>query len=133
MKTFFKHQHSLFGYISLICLLLASEVRERIIWIDLLHVVIVLCALGVFVYQVHKQQEIGLYGVLGILLPTLYCISILCTPLFEMSLYVCWALLFISMLICMYQCKEEDAKAIALLHLMYITCCALAIPVWLRF
>lgn len=133
MKTFFKHQHSLFGYISLICLLLASEVRERIIWIDLLHVVIVLCALGVFVYQVHKQQEIGLYGVLGILLPTLYCISILCTPLFEMSLYVCWALLFISMLICMYQCKDEDAKSISLLHLMYITCCALAIPVWLRF
>ena len=133
MKTFFKHQHSLFGYISLICLLLASEVRERIIWIDLLHVVLVLCALGVFVYQVHKQQEIGLYGVLGILLPTLYCIGILCTPLFEMSLYVCWALLFISMLICMYQCKDEDAKAIALLHLMYITCCALAIPVWLRF
>ena len=133
MKPVFKHQHSLYGYISLICLILASKVRDRILWIDLLHVVLVLCTLGVFVYQIRKQLEIGLYDILGFILPTSYCIGILCTPLFEMSLYVYWGLLFISMVICMYQCKEEDTKAIALLHLMYMTSCALAIPVWLRF
>ena len=132
MKTNFKNQRSQFAYMSVACLLLSSRVVELASWINLLYLAIVLWAVGVFLYKVIQKQEIRLYGFLGLAFPTLFVVANYLTLSFEPSLYILWALLFLSMLCCMYSCKDEDAKAIALLHVMYMTSCALAIPIWLK-
>ena len=85
----------------------------------------------VFKHKMPYQPNWQLYEIFGVLFPIIFATCILLQPFFEIILYIYWALLFISMIVCMYQCKEEDAKGIAVLHVMYMTSCALAIPVWL--
>ena len=130
-KPTFKNQRSQYAGISLIVLLL-SLLEENVQWGDWVYILISIAAVGVFVYQVAKQQEIGLYNILGVAFPLVFSVCVFCTPLFEVLLYAFWGLLFVSLVICMHKCKDEDAKAIALLHVMYMTSCALAIPVWLK-
>lgn len=77
------------------------------------------------------QPNWQLYEILGMLFPLIFATCVLLQPFFEIILYIYWALLFVSMIVCMCNCKEEDAKSIALLHVMYMSSCALAIPVWL--
>lgn len=84
----------------------------------------------VFKHKMPYQPNWQLYEILGMLFPLIFATCVLLQPFFEIILYIYWALLFVSMIVCMCTCKEEDAKSIALLHVMYMTSCALAAPVW---
>ena len=133
MKREFKNQRSQFAIISAICLLLSSRAEDYALWVDWIFFVLSIWAVCVFVHRIRKYSDIGAYNLLGVVFPIVYAIGIYVNQFFEITLFVLWALLIISMIFCMHTCKEEDAKSIALLHMTYMTSCALAIPVWLRF
>lgn len=83
-----------------------------------------------FIYKLYKGEKIELFHIFGIVYPILFIICICITPFFDVILYVLWICIVGSFLVCIYFIKEEDTKSIALLHVMYMTSCALAVPVW---
>ena len=85
----------------------------------------------IFYLKIRRKNEIGLFDILGTIMSVLFSMCVNLTMVLETALYIYWILLLVSMIICMCTCKEEDTKSIALLHVMYMTSCALAIPVWL--
>ena len=80
------------------------------------------------IYKVIKKSRLELFDILGFVFLFLYTLCVLLIPSFDMLLFLFSCLLLISMMVCMHRCKEEDAKSIALLHVIYMFGCNLVMP-----
>lgn len=130
MAEFFKNQRGIFLGIPVAYLFL-SLCPQDWLWTNALFVLIALVSILMLYFKIRRKKEVGLFDILGTIMPVLFSMCVNLTIVLETALYIYWILLLVSMIICMCTCKEEDTKSIALLHVMYMTSCALAIPVWL--
>ena len=130
MAEFFKNQRGIFLGIPVVYLFLTLCPQDWL-WTNALFVLIALVSILMLYLKIRRKKEVGLFDILGTIMPVLFSMCVNLTIVLETALYIYWILLLVSMIICMCTCKEEDAKSIALLHVMYMTSCALAIPVWL--
>lgn len=130
MAEFFKNQRGIFLGIPVAYLFL-SLCPQDWLWTNALFVLIALVSILMLYLKIRRKKEVGLFDILGTIMPVLFSMCVNLTIVLETALYIYWILLLVSMIICMCTCKEEDTKSIALLHVMYMTSCALAIPVWL--
>lgn len=129
MAEFFKNQRGIFLGISVAYLFL-SLCPQDWLWTNALFVLIALVSILMLYLKIRRKNEIGLFDILGTIMSVLFSMCVNLTMVLETALYIYWILLLVSMIICMCTCKEEDTKSIALLHVMYMTSCALAAPVW---
>lgn len=129
MAEFFKNQRGIFLGIPVVYLFLTLCPQDWL-WTNALFVLIALVSILMLYLKIRRKKEVGLFDILGTIMPVLFSMCVNLTIVLETALYIYWILLLVSMIICMCTCKEEDAKSIALLHVMYMTSCALAIPVW---
>ncbi|MBR5572896.1 MAG: hypothetical protein IKW35_00200 [Paludibacteraceae bacterium] len=130
MAEFFKNQRGIFLGIPVAYLFL-SLCPQDWLWTNALFVLIALVSILMLYLKIRRKKEVGLFDILGTIMPVLFSMCVNLTIVLETALYIYWILLLVSMIICMCTCKEEDTKSIALLHVMYMTSCALAVPVWL--
>lgn len=129
MAEFFKNQRGIFLGIPVAYLFL-SLCPQDWLWTNALFVLIALVSILMLYLKIRRKKEVGLFDILGTIMPVLFSMCVNLTIVLETALYIYWILLLVSMIICMCTCKEEDTKSIALLHVMYMTSCALAAPVW---
>ena len=129
MAEFFKNQRGIFLGIPVVYLFL-SLCPQDWLWTNALFVLIALVSILMLYLKIRRKKEVGLFDILGTIMPVLFSMCVNLTIVLETALYIYWILLLVSMIICMCTCKEEDTKSIALLHVMYMTSCALAVPVW---
>lgn len=129
MAEFFKNQRGIFLGIPVAYLFL-SLCPQDWLWTNALFVLIALVSILMLYLKIRRKNEIGLFDILGTIMSVLFSMCVNLTMVLETALYIYWILLLVSMIICMCTCKEEDTKSIALLHVMYMTSCALAAPVW---
>ena len=80
------------------------------------------------IYKVIKKPRLELFDILGFVFLLLYTLFVLLIPFWDMLLFLFSCLLLISMMVCMHRCKDEDAKSIALLHVIYMFGCNLVMP-----
>lgn len=130
MKEYFKNQKGIFLGMPVAYLLL-SFCPQDWLWTKAVFALMALESILIFYLKIRRKNEIGLFDILGTIMSVLFSMCVNLTMVLETALYIYWILLLVSMIICMCTCKEEDTKSIALLHVMYMTSCALAIPVWL--
>ena len=129
MAEFFKNQRGIFLGIPVVYLFLTLCPQDWL-WTNALFVLIALVSILMLYLKIRRKNEIGLFDILGTIMSVLFSMCVNLTMVLETALYIYWILLLVSMIICMCTCKEEDTKSIALLHVMYMTSCALAVPVW---
>lgn len=91
-------------------------------------VVIALVGLMLFIYKLRNKSRLELFDILAFVFLIIYAIGVVVLPFFDMLLFVFSCALLVSMFFCMSYCKDEDAKAIALLHVIYIFSCNLVMP-----
>lgn len=110
-------------------ILFLSVFRE---WIGkgFLWIVIAVAFIGllVFIYKLWNKHFLELFDILGFTFLVIYAVGVLIMPFFDMLLFVFSCSLMLSMFVCMLYCKDEDAKAIAMLHVIYVFSCNLVTP-----
>lgn len=124
----FKNQHNLFLYLSyavVVLSLLTTYIGESFLYLMIGASVI---GIGIYTCKIIKKLHVGICDILGLVFLLLYTLCILLIPFFDMLLFLYSCLLVICMMVCMHRCKEEDVKAIAILHVIYIFSCNLVMP-----
>ena len=80
------------------------------------------------IYRIIKKLHLELFDIQSVVFLIIYTICVVTMPFFDMLLFFFSCLLLISMMISMIYCKDEDAKAVAMLHVIYIFSCNLVMP-----
>lgn len=128
MMRVFKNQHnpSLYlSYVMVVLSLLTTYVDKTFLYFMIGASIM---GLGIYAYKVIKGSQVGILDILGLLFLLLYTLCVLLIPFWDMLLFLFSCVLLISLLVCIHRCKDEDAKAIAILHVIYMFGCNLVMP-----
>ena len=128
MDKMFKNQYNPFlwlAYVIVVLSLLTTYITER-----LASAMMGMAIVGIiiFAYKLIIRLHVDIVDILGLVLLVLYALCVLFIPFFDMLLFLFSCLLLISLMVCLVRCKDEDAKAIALLHVIYMFSCNLVMP-----
>lgn len=124
----FKNQYNPFlwlAYVIVVLSLLTTYITER-----LASAMMGMAIVGIiiFAYKLIIRLHVDIVDILGLVLLVLYALCVLLIPFFDMLLFLFSCLLLINLMVCVVRCKDEDAKAIALLHVIYMFSCNLVMP-----
>ncbi len=125
----FKNESNWFLRLALLLSLL-SIFEKNIEPAYFLWIVVIAAFIGIFllIYKLCNNLHLELFDILGFLFPIIFAIGIIVMPFSDMLLILFAPALFLSMWLCLVYCKDEDAKAIAMLHVTYIFSCNLVMP-----
>ena len=128
MEKMFKNQYNPFlwlAYVIVVLSLLTTYITER-----LASAMMGMAIVGIiiFAYKLIIRLHVDIVDILGLVLLVLYALCVLLIPFFDMLLFLFSCLLLINLMVCVVRCKDEDAKAIALLHVIYMFSCNLVMP-----
>ena len=128
MDKMFKNQYNPFlwlAYVIVVLSLLTTYITER-----LASAMMGMAIVGIiiFAYKLIIRLHVDIVDILGLVLLVLYALCVLLIPFFDMLLFLFSCLLLINLMVCVVRCKDEDAKAIALLHVIYMFSCNLVMP-----
>ena len=124
----YKNRLDIFMLLSVIVVILSLFVEyigNRFVYLEIAAAIVGIVGL---IYKVIKKPRLELFDILGFVFLLLYTLFVLLIPFWDMLLFLFSCLLLISMMVCMHRCKDEDAKSIALLHVIYIFGCNLVMP-----
>lgn len=124
----FKNQYNPFlwlAYVIVVLSLLTMSITE---WLASAMMGMAIVGIIIFAYKLIIRLHVDIVDILGLVLLVLYALCVLFIPFFDMLLFLFSCLLLISMMVCLVRCKDEDAKAIALLHVIYMFSCNLVMP-----
>ena len=124
----YKNRLDIFMLLSVIVVILSLFVEyigNRFVYLEIAAAVVGIVGL---IYKVIKKPRLELFDILGFVFLLLYTLFVLLIPFWDMLLFLFSCLLLISMMVCMHRCKDEDAKSIALLHVIYMFGCNLVMP-----
>lgn len=128
MDKMFKNQYNPFlwlAYVIVVLSLLTMSITE---WLASAMMGMAIVGIIIFAYKLIIRLHVDIVDILGLVLLVLYALCVLFIPFFDMLLFLFSCLLLISMMVCLVRCKDEDAKAIALLHVIYMFSCNLVMP-----
>ena len=128
MDKMFKNQYNPFlwlAYVIVVLSLLTTSITE---WLASAMMGMAIVGIIIFAYKLIIRLHVDIVDILGLVLLVLYALCVLFIPFFDMLLFLFSCLLLISMMVCLVRCKDEDAKAIALLHVIYMFSCNLVMP-----
>ena len=128
MDKMFKNQYNPFlwlAYVIVVLSLLTTSITE---WLASAMMGMAIVGIIIFAYKLIIRLHVDIVDVLGLVLLVLYALCVLFIPFFDMLLFLFSCLLLISLMVCVVRCKDEDAKAIALLHVIYMFSCYLVMP-----
>ena len=128
MDNVFKNQYNPILWLSYIVVVVSSLIA--CIGECFMYAMVSVAIIGAVLFsrKVIKRSPIELFDILGLVVLLLYTLCVLLIPFFEVLLFLFSCILLISMMVCMVRCKNEDAKAIAILHVIYIFSCNLVMP-----
>ena len=124
----FKNQYTPFlwlAYVIVVLSLLTTYITE---WLASAMMGMAIVGIIIFAYKLIIRLHVDIVDILGLVLLVLYELCVLFIPFFDMLLFLFSCLLLISLMVCVVRCKDEDAKAIALLHVIYMFSCYLVMP-----
>lgn len=124
----YKNRLDIFMLLSVIVVILSLFVEyigNRFVYLEIAAAIVGIVGL---IYKVIKKPRLELFDILGFVFLLLYTLFVLLIPFWDMLLFLFSCLLLISMMFCMHRCKDEDAKSIALLHVIYMFGCNLVMP-----
>ena len=124
----FKNQYNPFlwlAYVIVVLSLLTTSITE---WLASAMMGMAIVGIIIFAYKLIIRLYVDIVDILGLVLLVLYALCVLFIPFFDMLLFLFSCLLLISLMVCLVRCKDEDAKAIALLHVIYMFSCNLVMP-----
>ena len=124
----FKNQYNPFlwlAYVIVVLSLLTTSITE---WLASAMMGMAIVGIIIFAYKLIIRLHVDIVDILGLVLLVLYALCVLFIPFFDMLLFIFSCLLLISLMVCVVRCKDEDAKAIAMLHVTYIFSCNLVMP-----
>ena len=124
----YKNRLDIFMLLSVIVVILSLFVEyigNRFVYLEIAAAIVGIVGL---IYKVIKKPRLELFDILGFVFLLLYTLFVLLIPFWDMLLFLFSCLLLISMMVCMHSCKDEDAKSIALLHVIYMFGCNLVMP-----
>lgn len=124
----FKNQYNPFlwlAYVIVVLSLLTTSITE---WLASAMMGMAIVGIIIFAYKLIIRLHVDIVDILGLVLLVLYALCVLFIPFFDMLLFLFSCLLLISLMVCLVRCKDEDAKAIALLHVIYMFSCNLVMP-----
>ena len=128
MDKMFKNQYNPFlwlAYVIVVLSLLTTYITE---WLASAMMGMAIVGIIIFAYKLIIRLHVDIVDILGLVLLVLYALCVLFIPFFDMLLFLFSCLLLISLMVCLVRCKDEDAKAIALLHVIYMFSCYLVMP-----
>lgn len=128
MDKMFKNQYNPFlwlAYVIVVLSLLTTSITE---WLASAMMGMAIVGIIIFAYKLIIRLHVDIVDILGLVLLVLYALCVLLIPFFDMLLFLFSCLLLISLMVCVVRCKDEDAKAIALLHVIYMFTCNLVMP-----
>lgn len=128
MDKMFKNQYNPFlwlAYVIVVLSLLTMSITE---WLASAMMGMAIVGIIIFAYKLIIRLHVDIVDILGLVLLVLYALCVLFIPFFDMLLFLFSCLLLISLMVCLVRCKDEDAKAIALLHVIYMFSCNLVMP-----
>ena len=128
MDKMFKNQYNPFlwlAYVIVVLSLLTTSITE---WLASAMMGMAIVGIIIFAYKLIIRLHVDIVDILGLVLLVLYALCVLFIPFFDMLLFLFSCLLLISLMVCLVRCKDEDAKAIALLHVIYMFSCYLVMP-----
>ncbi len=128
MDKMFKNQYNPFlwlAYVIVVLSLLTTYITE---WLAYAMMGMAIVGIIIFAYKLIIRLHVDIVDILGLVLLVLYALCVLLIPFFDMLLFLFSCLLLISLMVCVVRCKDEDAKAIALLHVIYMFSCNLVMP-----
>ena len=128
MDKMFKNQYNTFlwlAYVIVVLSLLTTSITE---WLASAMMGMAIVGIIIFAYKLIIRLHVDIVDILGLVLLVLYALCVLFIPFFDMLLFLFSCLLLISLMVCLVRCKDEDAKAIALLHVIYMFSCNLVMP-----
>ncbi len=128
MDKMFKNQYNPFlwlAYVIVVLSLLTTYITE---WLASAMMGMAIVGIIIFAYKFIIRLHVDIVDILGLVLLVLYTLCVLFIPFFDMLLFLFSCLLLISLMVCVVRCKDEDAKAIALLHVIYMFSCNLVMP-----
>ena len=124
----YKNRLDIFMLLSVIVVIVSLFVEyigNRFVYLEIAAAIVGIVGL---IYKVIKKPRLELFDILGFVFLLLYTLFVLLIPFWDMLLFLFSCLLLISMMVCMHRCKDEDAKSIALLHVIYMFGCNLVMP-----
>ena len=124
----YQNQLDIFMLLSVVVVTLSLFVEyigNRFVYLEIAAAIVGIVGL---IYKVIKKPRLELFDILGFVFLLLYTLFVLLIPFWDMLLFLFSCLLLISMMVCMHRCKDEDAKAIAILHVIYMFGCNLVMP-----
>lgn len=127
-KYLYKYQFDVSLLLSIVVLSLACFAEYIGIYFLFGILCVALFGIGALIYKIIKKIGLDLFDILGIVFLIIYTIGVIVMSSFDMLLFFFHCTLFVSMMVCMMFCNEEDAKAIALLHVIYMFSCNLVMP-----
>ena len=128
MDKMFKNQYNPFlwlAYVIVVLSLLTTSITE---WLASAMMGMAIVGIIIFAYKLIIRLHVDIVDILGLVLLVLYALCVLFIPFFDMLLFLFSCLLLISLMVCLVRCNDEDAKAIALLHVIYMFSCNLVMP-----
>ena len=115
----------LLSYLVVILSFFAENIKTEFTY---LVVTIAIAGLIGLIYRIIKKSHLELFDIQSVVFLIIYTICVVTMPFFDMLLFFFSCLLLISMMMSMIYCKDEDAKAVAMLHVIYIFSCNLVMP-----
>ena len=112
----------LLSYLVVILSFFAENIKTEFTYLVITTAIVGLIGL---IYRIIKKLHLELFDIQSVVFLIIYTICVVTMPFFDMLLFFFSCLLLISMMISMIYCKDEDAKAVAMLHVIYIFSCNL--------
>lgn len=124
----YKNQLDIFMLLSYFVVILSFFAENIKTEFTYLVVTIAIAGLIGLIYRIIKKSHLELFDIQSVVFLVIYTIAVVIMPVFDTLLFFFSCLLLISMMISMTYCKDEDAKSIAMLHVIYIFSCNLVMP-----
>ena len=124
----YKNQLDIFMLLSVVVVTLSLFMEYIGNWFVYLVVAIAIVGIVGLIYKVIKKPRLELFDILGCVYLLIYTIGVVLIPLFDTFFFFFECALFMSMVTCVQDCKDEDTKAIAMLHVTYMFGCNLVMP-----
>lgn len=115
----------LLSYLVVILSFFAENIKTEFTYLVITTAIVGLIGL---IYRIIKKLHLELFDIQSVVFLIIYTICVVTMPFFDMLLFFFSCLLLISMMISMIYCKDEDAKSVAMLHVIYIFSCNLVMP-----
>lgn len=124
----YKNQWNILTLLSVVVVTLSLFVEYIGNWFLYLVVATAMVGSVDFTCKIINKRRLKLFDILGFAFLLIYVFCVVITPWFDSMFFFFECALIISMVVCMACCKEEDAKAIAILHVIYLFGCNLVMP-----